>query len=100
MIWYTEELDLKETPTESTATLLGNYNASPEIDQAAITIELRLSGPDGNRTIVLYEHSPTMLQHYEPQATEILERYRTKLQKARKKIISLSFHEAWNYDQS
>lgn len=94
MIWYNQIISVPETPAGSTVRLYGVYNQPGESLVPMIEIKAEIgSGPDDTATILtLYTHNPSGLGHQEdPQAEDILDRYRHKIQKATARLQNTKF---------
>lgn len=95
MIWFEKELQCKKQPNRSIITLVGIYN-SPNETPILPTIVIRLTVEEAtNATIdkILFEKSPTVLQHEEPMGDDILAKYHPKILKLKDKIQDTTYED-------
>lgn len=92
MIWYNKQLTIAETPPNLSVWLVGLYNG---ISDVVPLIQFKLIIKDeADRAVwlkILFEDSPAMLQHEEPDAEDVLAKYNHKVQKIFAKLSGKTF---------
>ena len=92
MIWYNEKIEVPNQPPGAYVALVGQFilsnDSAPPI---SIRLEYSRNADDTLTHVVLFTHTPSGVMTEEPSPEEILNKYRNKIVKAKKRISETPF---------
>ena len=94
MIWHTETVSMIGQPSDATVELVGIFDKSSDSNPIAIRLQYQQRPEDTISQLTIFEHCPSGRFDPETTADDILERYRGKMIKARRKVMTTEFKDA------
>lgn len=93
MIWFEKTINAKQQPEGSDITLQGLYNEPESTAMIQIRLLLTRSLEDTVISKILYEHNPSMLRQEDPEVSDILFKYQSKINKIISKVSEMTFDD-------